>query len=345
MENQRVLFVCKRRLDFYGISVGLVNSAVFAANALNANGIEAKVVCVVDNNAIDKEIVQYRPTVVIIEALWVVPEKFNELCKIHPTVKFVVRIHSKTPFLAMEGVAISWIKGYKFVSKTYKNMFVSANSRDLDDDLKRIMFVPSIYLPNIYMPVHPEHDDSDDFQLDCDPSRGPEVLDIGCFGAIRPLKNQLIQALAAIRFAEDLKKRLRFHINANRIEQKADEVLKNLRALFAGSGHELVEHPWMSHSEFIKVVKQMQIGMQVSLSESFNIVAADCVASGVPIVVSHDVDWAARFSQADPNSTDDILEKLHRAYHGRMENLQNENTERLNSHNHNAIEIWLNFLQ
>ena len=34
---------------------------------------------VVDNNGIDKEITEYKPTHVFIEGLWVVPEKFDVL--------------------------------------------------------------------------------------------------------------------------------------------------------------------------------------------------------------------------------------------------------------------------
>jgi len=46
----------------------------------------------------------------------------------------------------------------------------------------------------------------------------------------------------------------------------------------------------MEHNDFIRVVKSMDIGMQVSLSESFNIVAADFVSNGVPLVGSPDIE-------------------------------------------------------
>jgi len=46
----------------------------------------------------------------------------------------------------------------------------------------------------------------------------------------------------------------------------------------------------MDHSDFISIVKSMDIGMQVSLSESFNIVAADFVSNGIPLVGSPDIE-------------------------------------------------------
>jgi hypothetical protein len=106
----RVLFVLKRH--GYGPSFGLMNSCQFIAEALRNRGVEAKVVEVIDNNFIDREVHQYKPTHVIIEALWVVPEKFPELLRLHPNIKWGVRIHSNMPFISGEGMAIKWLKGY-----------------------------------------------------------------------------------------------------------------------------------------------------------------------------------------------------------------------------------------
>lgn len=329
----RVLFICKRRVDLYGISVGLINSAIFVSNALSHKGITTKVVCVLDNNDIDREVVRFNPDFVIIEALWVVPQKFNELCALHPNVHFIVRVHSKTPFLAMEGIAIEWLKGYQAIIKNFSNLSVASNSFSLYEDLKHALHFDTVFLPNIYVPVTLV-EESGPIPAETD------IIDIGCFGAIRPLKNHLIQAIAAIEFAEKMKKRLRFHINSNRIEQKADDILKNLIALFAGTHHGLIEHPWMSHHEFLQVVKTMDIGMQVSLSESFNIVAADFVSQGIPIVVSHDVEWASEHCQADPNSTKDIVHKL-KAVFGET---SDTNLKHLSNHNVNALHAWLTFL-
>jgi hypothetical protein len=40
---------------------------------------ESNIVVVLDNNEIDKYVTKYKPTHVIIEALWVVPTKFHIL--------------------------------------------------------------------------------------------------------------------------------------------------------------------------------------------------------------------------------------------------------------------------
>ena len=83
----RVLFILKSGCG-YGHwshkSSGLFNSASACAQMLEDDGIPSKVVEVVDNNCIDREVHKFRPTHVIIEALWVVPEKFSVLSKLHP---------------------------------------------------------------------------------------------------------------------------------------------------------------------------------------------------------------------------------------------------------------------
>lgn len=350
----RCLFIVKKRMDTYGVSVGLLNSGFFVSNALNSIGIHSKIVSVIDNNCIDKEVTEYKPTFVFIEALWVVPEKFEVLCGLHPKVKFIVRIHSKTPFLAMEGMAIDWIRRYHEVAKKFPNLRLAANSKSLRDDIEGALHLPCDLLMNIYMPKPKQsgsHEPAlmDEIEYDNQPIKDrcskKHTIDIGCFGAIRPMKNHLIQAMAAMEFGDLIKRKVRFHINSNRVEQKADHVLQNLIALFQDSQHELVEHPWMSHHDFLKTVKTMDLGLQVSLSESFNIVAADFISQGVPIVVSQDIDWVSEASQANPNSTEDIVKKLNRAWHGGWTNLPCANFKLLERYNKNALKDWANYLK
>lgn len=332
----KVLFICKKRVDSYGTSFGLLNSATFVSNALVAAGIESKCVCVLDNNCIDREVSAYKPTHVMIEAIWVVPSKFETLIKLHPGVEWVVRVHSKSPFLSMEGIAMDWICQYDELGRRLGRLHVSPNSESLHEDLMTALEMKTIYLPNIYSPT---------------PAPIPRtpcrigVVDIGCFGAIRPMKNHLIQAMAAMAFANEGRVKLRFHINQNRVEQRGEEVLKNLRMLFQGTTHELVEHKWVPHSEFIEIIRTMDLGMQVSLSESFNIVAADFVANGVPVVGSSDIDWLPWPYKANPNSSRDIANRLWWAWVLRPLGVQTICRLALASYNRKATRAWMSYLK
>lgn len=318
----RVLFILKYRETHYGcstydggtgkgLSSGLLNSAKFVVDMLASEGVDVKLVQVVDNNDIDREVHNYRPTHVIIEALWVVPEKFDILQRLHPKVKWIVRGHSEISFLANEGVAINWLTQYV----RYHNVSIAANSDASLRDLRGIIRAANpewsekkikekvIFLPNYYPTKRKHHMPKDD----------EAFVDIACFGAIRPLKNQLIQAVAAIRYADQIGKQLRFHVNGSRTEQKGDNVLKNLRALFKATGHELVEHDWLPHHEFLRLLTKMDMLLQVSFTETFNIVAADAAVIGLPIVVSPEVEWANPWVKAEPTDSDDIVEKMYTA--------------------------------
>lgn len=343
-DSKKVLFVLKFRQNYDGtdtyayghyFSSGLYWSAKFVVDMLVESGVDAKLVQVVDNNQIDKEVSNFNPDIVIIEALWVVPEKFDVLKKLHPTVQWVVRLHSNIPFLANDSIAMSWVKSY-----VDRGVSVAVNNEHAFSDIDAVLEAAGlqdllIYLPNFYPIGH---------KMAIRNLDGGRVLRVGCFGAIRPLKNQLIQAIAAIRYADDNLKFLEFHINATRMEQGGNAVLQNLRDLFAGTSHTLVEHIWFSHHDFLHTLRHMDIGMQVSLSETFSIVTADYVSVGLPIVVSPEVPWASWFSKVKATNGGDITDGIARALECKKFNVFT-NRGNLRRFSKLSKDIWLDFLK
>jgi hypothetical protein len=365
---KKILFILKYRdvaggYSGGGMSSGLFNSARMIKEMLDEHGIHqqpcnAKIVQVIDNNGIDAEVKSFQPDLVIIEAVWVVPEKFAVLTKLHPNVKWIIRGHSNVPFLAGEGNAINWISEYI----KYKNVFVATNTvesvYDLNDVIlerysdrqdvrfgKKILYFPNFYNSNVVdetPPFKPGFLENVlhflNFHAPKKYERLPhwrkKEINVGCFGAVRLLKNQLIQAVASIRYAKKHNCKVLFHINASRVEGGGDPVIKNLRALFSGAEHvELVEHPWMPHDEFVRLIDTMDLSMQVSLSETFNIVTADAVSMGVPVVVSKEINWVSSKYQADPNKVNDIVAKMEEALRDGECGAHNVNQENLNAYN------------
>ena len=332
--SKRILFITKQSQGYHGTysynSSGLLNSAQFVVRMLIDQGIEARLVTVHDNNDIDREVDVYRPDVVIIEALWVVPSKFEVLSQLYPNVTWIVRIHSDIPFLAQEGVAVQWIKEYA----QFPSVFVGFNShRALQSFVPIVSREKLVYLPN-YFPVE---------NREYTGHKNPYYINVGCFGAIRPLKNQLMQAMAAIKYAESEGRILHFHINSTRVEG-GHEVLKNLRALFRNSAHRLVEHIWHSHRAFQCVLERMDVAMCVSLSETFCIVAADAVSLGVPLVCSSEVPWASKGSVVDATSVKDITEGISRALHWKAFH-KYMNKRSLREYGSRSVEVWKRFLE
>lgn len=290
---KKILFILKKRNiysegNYSNVNSGLYNSATFVNDMLLGNRVNTNIVQVTDNNEIDKYCHQYKPDIVIIEALWVVPEKFEILQKLHPSITWVIRLHSELPFLANEGVAIEWLKKYI----KYKNVRIGSNSKYLIEAFTPLLGSEVLYLPNYYKV---------DCTSSCKFTSNSRKLNVGIFGAIRPLKNTLTQAVASINYANLVKKRLVLHVNSARVEQKGENVLKNLRALFVGTPHTLVEHGWLDHKDFTQLVSTMDICLQVSLTETYNIVAADAINQNVPVVTSREITFVNCLNSVQSN--------------------------------------------
>lgn len=330
-----ILFICKRN-ETYGFqnfnrrTSGLFNSTRFIVESLCKRGIVAEIVEAIDNNCIDRIVTIYKPKKVIIEALWVVPDKFDVLMKLHPSIKWYVHMHSGMPFLALEGIAMSWLHHYE-----KRGVGIIANSKESYDALS--VFVDDIIcLPNVYLSNTAESDPYD-FKI-------RSTINVGCFGAIRPMKNHLTQALAAIRLAKEFDLNLKFYINATRVETGGHPVIKNLRELFhATPNASLIELGWMEPEDFIDYLNSyIDIGMQVSLTETFNVVCADYVTAGIPVVCSKEVKWMPCFNKAEDDSIDDIVNKMKRALKCRyLIKLSQWNLKR---YSNKSQKMWLEFV-
>jgi hypothetical protein len=270
---------------------------------LNDMGIESKVADVDDNNDIDREVHRYKPTHVIIEALWVIPHKFKILKKLHPKVKWICRLHSDFPFLASEGIALDWLFDY-----VKCGVSIITNCDETAAELGRVLKIKVPYLPNYY----PVTADYLGHELKLREWSHRHHINIGCFGAIRPLKNQLLQAFAAIQFAERHNLRLNFWINTGRIEMGGAPILKNLEDLFENvPHHKLIEVGWLPYDYFLRLLKEeIDLGMQVSFAETYNIVTADMVNLNIPVVVSSEVYWVSPRCMARPNSIKHIVNTM-----------------------------------
>jgi len=331
MTKPRILFILKRREDFnpvahspLGLSTGLFNSASFMVEMLKESKIEADIKVAIDNNCIDRMVRNYNPTHVIIEALWVVPSKFAVLCKLHPNVRWIIRLHSEMPFMAGEGMAMDWLGDYV----GYDNIDIGVNAPRMLDEVQ--VFLSTVkgwdkettkrrifYMPNYY----PQEYKTKEFNYD------KEFIDVACFGAVRPLKNHMVQAVAALKFAKKIDKKLHFHINAGRVEMQGSSVLNNLKGFFQhlhDQGHQMIAHEWCPREEFLELCSHMDIGMQCNFSETFNIVSADLISQGVPIVGCSEIPWATRLFNADPTESNEICNKM------------------LLTHAHPQENVWLN---
>lgn len=338
---KKILFILRKRNYGYGPSFGLSNSCSFISNALSKHNIDSKIIEVIDGNGINREVHQYNPSIVILEAIWVTPDKIKELIELYNKkykhIQWIIRVHSNAPFLSRESLALKWIREYHEISKKYKNLHIAANNIRLVEELQLSLDIECLYLPNIYCPpIYPHHKKKEN----------DGYLDIACFGAIRELKNIFPQALAAVIYGNQTGQKIKFHINCDRIEEKNNAILKNLIALFHNTNHKLVTHNWMLHEKLIEYIqKHIQIGMAVSFTESYGITAYDYSSNDVPVVASKEIDAILSMFYADPTSYKSIVSRLELADNCRDRSISLWlNKYLLNKANKKSTKIWLNFL-
>lgn len=330
----KILFVLKKRSN-YGVSYGLKVSCSLVAKSLWSYT-DSKIVEVIDGNFINAEVHRYKPDLVILEAIWCPPYKLEELLKLHKNIKWNVRLHSKISFLAQEKLALQWLAVYDEFSRKYPNFSISANNTDIISEMNAALDYNLQYTPNCY-PV----EDHGRTKL---PPAG-DILDIGCFGALRILKNTLFQAICAINVANQMKKKLRFHVNNSAIyEREGNPILNNLINIFANTHHELVIHDWDKHEDFLKIVRQMDVGMQVSFTESFNLTAADFVSHGIPLIGSKEIKFLSNSYQVPTTDFRETCDKLMFAINHKHQGTQKVNENLLRDHTKKAIKDWLRFL-
>jgi glycosyltransferase involved in cell wall biosynthesis len=284
--------------------VGLGINAVQTERVLRRAGVDAHIFGVPQPGDILKKLQGMRslPKRVVIEAIWVDIPTLKTLLAAYPDIEFLVRTHSQVGFLQVEPPAVKILREMLALQSQIPNLGVSANTTRLATFLERAYLAPCVFLPNLYDAEHTRKH-----------VRDPAILRIAGFGALRLLKNHMSAAAAALLVARHLHfdrdgRRMEYWLNVNREENAgAKGILTAIRNLYAGlPWAKLVEHPWEEWSRFRKTMGRMDLYLQPSFTETFNITVADAIAEGVPVVVSDAIDWAPRRAQAEADSVEDI---------------------------------------
>jgi hypothetical protein len=315
--------------------VGLGVCALHTARVLRRHRIRADVVAVWEPEDVAQMLAE-TPSVshCIIEALWIGTTALASLLREFPRVHFLVRAHSEVGFLQVEPGAISLLREQMLLAEQELNLTVAANSRRLTEFLRSTYDAHVLYLPNVY--------DLERVQRRRDERHDHRLLRIGAFGALRWLKNHTTAAAAALAMARERGCDLELWMSVDR-EEHGRTVLQSVRNLFAGlPWARLHEAPWAPWAAFRRTVGAMDLTMQPSFTETFNIVTADSVAEGVPAVVSHAVEWVPAAWKTNP---DDIHEMARvgsalLSHPGSAE----EGLRALERYTENAITLWKSYL-
>lgn len=286
-------FAIQRGLSHIGLGVSSLNTA----KVLKRQGITVTVQPVNTATEIASAVKQYNPTHCVIAAPWLAVTEMAWLVRQFTAVEFIINLHSNVGFLAADTNGVALTRQYIDLEQANLNFRISANSRKGTLWIRTAFQCPCLWLPNLYA--------VDSSAISHRPLWNGGVLNIGAFGATRPLKNLMSAAGAALALTNQLKAQTQFWISGGRPDGGMN-VVASIKALLAGlTNITIKEVNWTSWPQFRDIVRTMHVMLQVSYTESFNMVTADGVVEGVASVVSDAIDWPPSWWQA---SVDETLE-------------------------------------
>ena len=225
--------------------------------------------------------------------------ELSQLVHTHTEIEWAVCSHSNVGFLAADPQGIANLRLDGALADSAVNFSLTTNSKRLKTWWRKAYHQHMSLMPNLY--------DVDGQLPQYSPWHPGSLLKIGCFGAIRPLKNQISAAGAALEISNRLRTDCEFWINSGRTEGAGSIVLKSITEILDGIPNiKLREAPWQSWPCFRAEVRTMHLLIQTSYTESFNMVTADGVAEGVPSVTSDAIDWVPESWQAPADDVNAI---------------------------------------
>jgi glycosyltransferase involved in cell wall biosynthesis len=335
-----IAIIYKNFAAYKGIShIGLGVSASLNASVLTAKVCPAQVIPATNNIEIVQAITKWNKehpseplTHIVISAPWLSTRDIRAMAEHFKSIKFAVLSHSNVGFLQADPNGVRLLRQGLELSQEIPNFVIAGNSRKFVDWMEIAYGYPLALLPNMYpfTEIHKE-------------IKKEGVIKIGTFGAIRPQKNVLTAAAAAIVIGRESNRPVEFYVNSGREEGGTTTLTNALYQLTCNiPNFELKKAPWAPWWDFKKTVAEMDLLIQISYTESFNMVTADGISSGIPSVVSQAISWAPEDWKAN---SDDALEvakvgmKLLESHRMRAEGMK-----ALDRHNDAALKDWKHFL-
>jgi hypothetical protein len=313
--------------------VGLAVAGFATAEVLKQAGIDTSVFPVRHNvdlvEAIEKYNFRHKHglTHVVISAPWLSDWDLTSLVEAYPLIQFAVLSHSNVGFLQADPDGVWNFRKYIEIAKTHPNLHVGGNSHKFVEWIERAYGIEAVLLPNLYPGRFREQKKWDG-----------GMLKIGAFGAMRPYKNFMTAAGAAVIISRVLGVEIEFHMSGG--GEDTHGIRPAIEQLFGHTKVRLVMHEWQYWDDFVELVGEMDILLQPSYTESFNMVTADGIRMGVPSVVSSAIYWVPKSWKADSDCSTDIALTAIRL----LSSPNEKGSKALKAHNKRSLEYWFKFL-
>lgn len=206
----RVAIIFKDFANWTGLShIGLNVAALTNARVLDQHGIHTTVFPVRHNIDVVNSIFEYerehrKPlTHVIISAPWMSRHDMKTLIEYFPYIQFVVECHSNIGFLQADPNAVEIIRAVIALSFTHPNIVLAGNSKPFVEWASKVYGAKVVLLPNLYPITKPKKKRW----------KGTLPIKIGVFGAVRPQKNFMTAAAAAMLIQNQLQLPVELHMS------------------------------------------------------------------------------------------------------------------------------------
>lgn len=233
--------------------------------------------------------------VIITSPSWMNIREIGDLCWQYPNITFTLVNHTGTAYLQIDGndeesgMMANKLAGHLELER--HNFKLAANNVRFVDMIQRMLKVPCEYLPNLY--------DTESFVSRSRPRKPEDTIRIIGPGAPRPWKNQLTAAEAAVMLARECDLKLEFYYNQG--HEKDHKLSRSREDLFRGEYDlKLIAIPWEPWPKFRQTIAHMDLMMQPSFDETYNVCTADGIAVGVPAVASPCIEWVPERWKANP---------------------------------------------
>lgn len=322
-------FAINHKISHIGLGVSALNNA----KVLRKHGIKASVWPITSLDDLKTRLRTSDVTDVVLSAPWIPAVDLTALIQEYSDTEFFVNCHSNIGFLQADTKGIKHLRDYIDLEQGNLNFRVAGNSAKFNLWLREAYQCVSSYLPNMYYLDH-SHRVREHYY-------DGGVLRIGAFGAIRPQKNVMTAAGAAIVLANEIKADVELWISVGRSVHNG--LVDAVHHMIDGvPGITLREMTWSSWPQFRDVVRKMHLLIQVSYTESFNMVTADGIAEGIPSVTSAAIDWVPKNWHAHFDDATEIADVGRRLLYDRK--APHQGLVSLEQHNRQALEAWVTAL-
>lgn len=319
--------------------IGLQVAGYTTAKYLQSVGIDASAHAIRDNidivNTLKKAKQEGRPyTHVAISAPFLSLFDLKSLVTHFNQTKFVVISHSNVGFLQADPSGVALLRAYAKLQHQVKNFYVAGNCPAFVDWFEISYEEPVLLLPNLY-PV--ERRDGKNWN----PS-ATSGLKVGVLGAIRPEKNFMTAAGAVVEMYSRLQIPTELHMSTGG-ENFRSMTLTAIEQMVADLPEfTLIRHHWDYWDRFIKLIASMDLIIQVSYTESFNMIVADGISQGVPAVISPPIYWGPKEWMSNPDNATEVAQK---GLDVLSEKQGTRGSDALIAHDEKNVIHWFDFLR